>query len=115
MLCIKHSKHGAGAGATHLDEQLPLGVVAGRDGVVQVLGGVAVVATSHRDGLILQEIFHACTAFMPQSAPCPTSLLAPSLPHLSACYEAPSISHCCILTPRPMSRWDTKQPGLHYN
>ena len=45
----------------HLDEQLPLWVVSGRDGIVQVLGGVAVVAASHCDGLILKQVLHACT------------------------------------------------------
>ena len=42
-----------------LDEQLPLWVLAGGNGVVQVLRGVAVVASTHHDSLILQQVLHA--------------------------------------------------------
>jgi hypothetical protein len=43
-----------------LDEQLPLWVVPSCDGVVQVLCGVAVVAATHHNSLVLQQILHTC-------------------------------------------------------
>ena len=48
------------AQSAHLDEQLPLWVVALGDGVKQVRRRVAVVAAAHRHRLILQQILHAC-------------------------------------------------------
>ena len=53
---------------SHLDEQLPLGVVASSNGIVQVLSSVAVVAASHCDGLILQQVLHACTGIQLQTS-----------------------------------------------
>lgn len=44
----------------HLDEQLPLWVVALSNGVVQVRSRMAVVAAAHRHSLILQQVLHAC-------------------------------------------------------
>ena len=49
-----------------LDEQLPLGVVAALDGVVQVAGGVAEVVRLHVGGVLLG---HADTLYEPRAGP----------------------------------------------
>ncbi len=57
--------------SAHLDEQLPLRVVARGDRVVQVGRGVAVVAAAHHDRLILQQVLHACAAAASRSETLP--------------------------------------------
>lgn len=43
-----------------LNHELPLGKVACSNGLVQVLGGMAVIGATYSDGLVLEQIFDAC-------------------------------------------------------